>query len=654
MGFVAWLALGIGVLVVAPYLAHRLRRKRADSRLFAAAHLVPPAPPRARRRSSLEDVALFSTRALSVLALALLGASPLVRCSRLSLQRSSGASVALAIVVDDSMSMRAKAGNQSRFERARDAARELLASAREGDAVAIVLAGAPARVALAATTDLGAARALVDTMPVSDRATDLDGAVSLARGLVAELPQIDRRVVLLSDMADGDPDGAPVGEGSSVPLWAPLTDIRDPANATADCAVLAADRTGKQVRARIACSHDANAAGRDAVVYSGDDEVARAHVPLTAGSDAIVTLPNDPTTALVLKLSGEDAIASDDAAPVVLESGPGTIAVVADAAEETAVTGGAPVVEQALSALKGSVAIRPTPIVPDRAEDLAPFIGILIDDPPGFTPEQRHALADFLKDGGAVLVALGSKSAAAPLGATLQPLVDRNVSWTENKSDGADPTKSAARFSDIATSLASLGAARRATLAQDDVTAIDVLIPWKDGAPLVARRSIGRGEVEIVTLPFNVDASDFPLRPGFLSLLDAWENRVLERSSPRRQSVGTAWTFPAATSVRIDGPGGALAVVRDGDILRAEPALIGAYQVAFGGGKTEQRVAAPIPREIDLRPRRVAESASTSSVGTTHSQVDASWVVALGLLGLVAFELVLRVRAAQRPVEELA
>jgi heme exporter protein D len=38
VSFVAWLALGIGVLVVAPYLAHRLRRKRADSRLFAAAH----------------------------------------------------------------------------------------------------------------------------------------------------------------------------------------------------------------------------------------------------------------------------------------------------------------------------------------------------------------------------------------------------------------------------------------------------------------------------------------------------------------------------------------------------------------------------------------------------------------------------------------
>ena len=649
MSFVAWLALGVGVLVALPYLAHRLRRKRADSRVFAAAHLVPPAPPRARRRSSLEDRALFAVRALAVLALAVLGASPLVRCSRLSLQRSSGASVALAIVLDDSMSMRAKVGNQSRFARARDAARELLSSAREGDSVAIVLAGAPPRVALAATTHLGEARAFIDQAQESDRATDLEGALALARGLVADLPQVDHRIVLLSDMADGDPDGAPLGEGSTVPLWAPLAELRVPA---ADCAVLAADRSGKQLRVRIACSHDATAAGRDAVAYAGDREIARAHVPPGAGADALISLPEDAPNEMTVKLSGDDAIASDDRAPVVLEGGPGAIAVVADAAEETAATGGPPIVEQALAALKGPTPTKPIPIVPDRAEDLAAFIGILIDDPPGFTPEQRHALGDFLRDGGEVLIALGPKSSAAPLGATLEPLVLHAVAWNENKSPAADPEKSAARFSDTAATLTTLGANRRAVLSADDLGVLETLIPWTDGAPLVARKNVGRGEVMIVTLPFNVDASDLPLRPGFLSLLDAWENTVLERSSPRRQSVGNAWTFPAATSVRIDGPAGPLAVTRDGDVLRAEPSLVGAYHVTFDAGKTERRVAAPVTRELELRPRAVAENAIASSVGTTRSRVDVSWAIALVLLALVAGELGLRVRAARRPIEE--
>ena len=154
MTFLTLLALGIAALVAVPFLAHRLRRQRADEVPFAPARLVPATPPKARRRSRLEDRSLFAIRAASILALALLGASPLVRCSRLALSRG-GASVAVAIVLDDSMSMRAKdGGDESRFARAKKGAEQVLGSLRDGDAAAIVLAGAPARVGLAATTDV--------------------------------------------------------------------------------------------------------------------------------------------------------------------------------------------------------------------------------------------------------------------------------------------------------------------------------------------------------------------------------------------------------------------------------------------------------------------------------------------------------------------
>ena len=64
----------------------------------------------------MEDRALFATRAAAVGLLAVLGATPLVRCSRLSLQRSGGASVAMAIVLDDSMSMRARTQGVRRLQ----------------------------------------------------------------------------------------------------------------------------------------------------------------------------------------------------------------------------------------------------------------------------------------------------------------------------------------------------------------------------------------------------------------------------------------------------------------------------------------------------------------------------------------------------------
>ncbi|MCA9629103.1 MAG: BatA domain-containing protein, partial [Myxococcales bacterium] len=131
MSFLVLSALAIAALVVAPLLAHLLRRGRAEEREFPAAKLVPTSPPVARQRTRLEDRALFGIRAAMILLLALLGATPFVRCSRLALDRSSGASVSLATVADDSYSMRPKLPRRERpFEKALARAEELLDSTR--------------------------------------------------------------------------------------------------------------------------------------------------------------------------------------------------------------------------------------------------------------------------------------------------------------------------------------------------------------------------------------------------------------------------------------------------------------------------------------------------------------------------------------------
>ena len=661
MSFVTALALAIGLLVAVPYLAHRLRRRRAEERPFAAARLVPPAPPKARRRSKLEDRALFGTRALSVIALAVLGASPLVRCSRLALSRS-GASVALAVVLDDSMSMRAKLNDRSRFERARDGARELLASAREGDAVAIVLAGAPARVALAATTDLGSARAALDALTESDRATDLDGAISMARALVAQLPQVDQRVVVLSDLADGRPDAPPVGEGSSMPVWIAMPELRPPVS---DCAVIDADRTGSRVHVRLACSQGASAQGRQVTLVSGEKELARAPMPEGTRPDVTLTIPADSDekggdkiggAQLMARLTGIDAIASDDVAPVVVAAGPGAIAIVAEPEGGAAATGGAPIVEQALAALHLDIAVRPIPALPDRAEDLSPFAGVILDDPPGLTPEQRRALATFTENGGVVLFALGPRAAAAPLGASFEPLLAHAVSWGPTPVPGVDAETASGLLAESAASLADLGARERASLVPEDAKTFESLLAWKDGAPLAMRRTMGRGEAWVVTLPFSVDTSDLTLRPGFLSLLEEWTMGARLRAAPRRGDVGVPWTFAGARSVDIEGPAGKVPVTHDaegasgatstGPMVRAVPSVLGAYAITVDGRK-ELRVAAALPREVDMRPRAAAPGAGASALGDNHASVDVSWAIALVLLALLTVELGLRVKASR-------
>jgi hypothetical protein len=639
MTFLSTLALAVALLVVAPYLAHRLRRRKAEEQPFPPARLVQPAPPRARRRSRLEDRALFATRAVALLLLALLGATPFVRCSRLSLQRSGGASVAMAIVLDDSMSMRVATRGKSRFERARDGARELLASAREGDAIAIVLAGAPARVALAATTDLGAARRALDSLAESDRATDLDGAVSLARGLVTSLPQVDRRVVVLSDLADGHHDGPPLGEGSPIPVWVALPELRV---AASDCAVMRADRDRGRVKVAVACSPGQAATGRTLVVEDRDGkELGRADAPPGSSAETTVLLPSDDAAPMRARLLGADALPADDVAPVLPEVGRGAITVAADPSDEAVATGGAPIVEQALSALKLDLDVRPVPAFPDRAEDLAGALGVLLDDPPGLTPEQRHALSTFLDGGGVVLVALGPHAAAAPLGASLEPVLGHGTSWSETKATGGDPETAVGELAEPARSLTDLDAPRRTVLAPEDVSALQPLVKWTDGAPLAATRAVGRGEAWVVTLPLSVDESDLALRPAFLALLDAWIQVARSRSAPKRTDVGVPWTFPAAHVVEAQGPGGSIVASRDDGVARLVPPLAGVYAITVDG-RPETRVAAPIARELDMQPRAAAPATAGEGMGEHRAAVDISGFVAMALLALVAAEIALR------------
>ncbi len=659
MSFVTALALGIAIFVALPLLAHRLRRLRADERPFPAASLVPPAPPRARRRARLEDQALFGVRALAIIALALLGASPLVRCSRLSLSRASGASMAVAIIVDDSMSMRAKApSGASRFARAKDAASELLAGARDGDAVGVILAGAPARVALAPTTELGAVSSVLGSLRESDRATDLDGAIHLAESLLATLPQVDKRIVVLSDLADGKPDAPPLGEGALLPIWTPLAEL---AHEESDCAITSADDVGGRVVVHLACGKDTSATGRRVEVRAGQRVVGSA-TATSAPELSIDVSGVAPGEALAAHLLGGDAIASDDVAPVLVAS-TGAIGVVAEAADETAVTGGPPVVEQALGALRSDLATRPLPAVPDQAADFSGVLGLVADDPPGFTPEQRRAVASYLEGGGVMLLALGPRAAAAPLGATLAPILDHATTWSDAvagsaaggtaKVKGVAPNAPTDLLGESTRSLVDLGASKRTTLAASDVGTLENVLPWSDGAPLVARRVIGRGEAWVVTLPFALEASDLPLRPAFISLLDAFVAATHAHAAPRRAEVGATWTLPSsatkATGPAIDARASdqstsPVELVRDGGRTKLTPALAGAYHVTIDG-RDELRVAAPIAKETDFRPRRTKTQDAATRMGATQAQVDASPQIAVALLALLLAELVLRVRA---------
>ena len=667
MSFVVWAALAIAGLVVGPVVAHLLHLGRAREREFPPAALVPPHRSTARERSRLEDFPLLVLRSALVVGLALLGATPLVRCDRLALGRTSGASVALAIVLDDSGSMRATLSNgKARWDVAKTGAEQLLRSAREGDAIAIVLAGRPSRIALAPTTDLGAAERALGELSVSDRPTDLPASVELARAALRPLPQRDHRLVVLSDLA-----GDAIGEGLP-PASVPLTELSAKVN---DCAVTAVERRGTRVTAMVACSSDAAAQGRSVELvvvsemprgeHAGDggtprrvgagDVVARVELSPRRGEQSLVLSVPREAGSLNARLTGGDACRHDDEAPVSEESTASVVGVVADPTRAAAKTGGPTVVEQALQALGDAWVVRPLPFVPDDERGLDGMSALVVDDPPGFSPEARASLARFLSRGGVAAALLGPRSAATALGWTLEPFGRGAARWEEAKGLRVD-TGSLTWLGAEATSLGSVARRGRTRLDGMEMSGALVNGRWTDGVPFLLERPAGRGLAVTVGLPASLDESDLALRPGFIALLDHLLRQAGQREGGRRTAAGSAWTFPSAKQVSIEGPEGRTIVSREpsdeacaehgappgcGDtVLRAVASVGGRYTVRIDGA-TETRIATLDPAEILAEPRPPPKDDEAASVRGS-ARVGVSRELSLVLVALFAAELGVR------------
>lgn len=639
MSFVTVLALALSLLVAGPTLAHLLRRGRVQEQAFPPAGLVSATRATARERSRLEDLGLLSLRAILILCLALLGAGPLVRCSRVSLGRSGGASVAIAIVIDDSASMRTRLPNgKSRFERAIEGARELLSSAREGDAITLIQAGTPARLALATSTDLRAAARAVSELRPSDRATDLASAIALARAALSGLPHADKRVILFSDLADD----FPAEPGSD--LWAPLPELASKAD---NCGIIKAARSGQRVSASVACSSEAAARTRTLRLLS-QDQAATAEVRLVVRpGEQGLTLEAKSDAATALELTGSDQNPDDDRAEIAPESRGLSLAVHVDGAGEAVATGGAPVLEQALHALGYGAPVRPLAELPRDAGELGDVAALFIDDPPGFTPETRSALHDWLEGGAVAALFVGQRAHDTQLGATLEPFLRGAVDWEPLSVAPTVKVGSVNWLGAEAASLADLAPKGRARLDTALSPGAAIVGRWSDDRVLLTRQERGRGLLFCIGLPVSVEASDLSLRPAFLALLDHMVGEALRRRGPRASEAGTEWWFPASGALQVTGSAGPQ-VVRDADGQRVTtPETTGRYEITVNGKSETRFVTLPLD-EVLKSPQQQLPASWRKGTAAGAPQVDASPEFGWLLLGFLGLELLVRLTRLMR------
>jgi hypothetical protein len=197
----------LGTLSAAiPLIIHLSRSRRTKKIRFSTTRFLTDQFLRSYRMSRIKERLLLLARMLLFALFAIALAQPFVRPANQPLMISEQPRT-VVLVLDNSASMGYIEDGVSLFDRARDAAIEILESLEQGDRAAIVMAGrraaGPEVVFDEPTPELGDVRQVLDTVQVSDLDTDLSRAVARAEKLVlADSREDSREVYVLSDLQD--------------------------------------------------------------------------------------------------------------------------------------------------------------------------------------------------------------------------------------------------------------------------------------------------------------------------------------------------------------------------------------------------------------------------------------------------------------------
>jgi hypothetical protein len=341
-------------------------------------------------------------------------------------------------------------------------------------------------------------------------------------------------------------------------------------------------------------------------------------------------------------LTGSDRNPDNDRAEVAPESRGLSVAVHVDATREAVVTGGAPVLEQALHALSYGAPVRPLTDLPREQAELADVAALFIDDPPGLTPETRSALGAWLESGAVATLFLGEHAHDTQLGANLEPFVRGAVDWEPLPTGASADVASFDWLGIEAESLKDLAPKGRARLDTALLPGAEVVGRWSDGKVLIARQERGRGLLFSVGLPVSVETSDLSLRPAFLALLDHMVGEALRRRGPRASEAGTEWSFPAAGGLQVKSDAGALATREAGGQRLVTPETTGRYEITLNGNHETRFITLPAEEVLSAPKQQLPATLSGATQGGPP-QVDASPELGWLLLMLLAAEIGVRV-----------
>lgn len=661
MGLALPLAL-LGLLALAvPVWLHRIRRRQVREVPLPTLALLQKAKARKKRVLALRDVPLLMAR-LSVLLLVCLALAGPFSTGKPAY--GTGLPMALAVVVDDSLSMhRQISGHDSVLDHALSRGRETLEGLAPQSEAALVLAGTPARIVVPLTDQPERARAALSDVTASGaRGTDLQAAVAAAARELAAAGAVERAIVVLTDCADHARANELRGAGDTAVHVECLGQGASTQNAYVEQLELEPhDLDARFATVQLGVRSNLERDSVDVVFLVDEREVGRETVDIGTGRGSVrIDLDVrdlERARRVRAKLLVEDALSADNTRDLSVGSGAGLQVLLVD---------GDPAPNQLDDELRFvavALGLPPDDAPPLRVRrvdpeglsnvDLEILDVVLLANVPVPNESDANRLAAFVERGGGLWIAAGDQVDAFAYRERLGPLLP---AFPRSAAEAKPPlgVRGGSARGQLAAAQVGLETAQtsRRLLLERPAEDSEVLLRFEDGTPALVMGRYGRGKTLLCTTTVDDDWSDLPLTPGFLPLVHATVQDLAPLAAlapgPRPAGEPVVLGVPPGTErlelVKPDAHRVALELDGDRAVFR-ETALPGLYRTYVTDGSGPAREISrlrfsvvPPARESVLLPGQGPSPTETAATGEAQAVARHSWApwvwLLLGLVGL--------------------
>ncbi|PWU02109.1 MAG: polysaccharide deacetylase [Terriglobia bacterium] len=517
MGFLTPWFLGGLVAVGLPVWLHLLRKHKTTPTPFSSLMFFEQRTQSSIKHRRLRYLILFALRTLLVILIVLAFAHPYVRQQILPLTRSGEITV---LAIDNSLSMR----SGDRLAQAKRAAKSLIGGLRGGERGQVIAFGSRVAVMSEITDDHTALNGGVDAIEPSDARTSY---AELTRSLrsIAQATKLPLDVHLFSDMQQS---GMPTNFNdlklnAAVKLEAHPIDAKPAANFAVEN-VVAPRRVYDSKKSRVlvtVAGYNNQKSTRRVTLVLNQREIESKNVEVPEGGRATVEFlsldaPFGMNKGLV-RIDSGDALPNDDTFYFSVERVEPRHALFV---HEAGNTRGLLYFQAALDAA-GQSAFVIDPAAVEQVANVSPakYAFVVLSDVGGLAPGFETQLRDYVRSGGAVLIALGRQAVTS----SKVPVSDTRVDGSRYAGREGERFQTAAwldagypsilkdsRWGDV-----KFYQAIRVQPAKARVAA-----RLTDGTPLLMDEQLGEGHIVVFASTLDNIANDFPVHSSFVPFID--------------------------------------------------------------------------------------------------------------------------------------